>query len=42
VIHSFAFTLLVGFIIGTYSSIFVSTPIVLFLDRRRIRPAGKA
>jgi preprotein translocase subunit SecF len=35
VIHSFAFTLLVGFIIGTYSSIFVSTPIVLFLDRRR-------
>jgi preprotein translocase subunit SecF len=42
VIHSFAFTLLVGFIIGTYSSIFVATPIVLFLDRRRVRPAGKA
>ena len=41
VIHSFAFTLLVGFIIGTYSSIFVTTPVVLFLDRRRIRPAGK-
>jgi preprotein translocase subunit SecF len=37
VIHSFAFTLLVGFIIGTYSSIFVSTPIVLFLDRYRKR-----
>jgi preprotein translocase subunit SecF len=37
VIHSFAFTLLVGFIIGTYSSIFVSTPIVLFLDRRGAR-----
>jgi len=36
-IHSFAFTLLVGFIIGTYSSIFVSTPIVLFLDRRGAR-----
>jgi preprotein translocase subunit SecF len=34
VIHSFAFTLLVGFVIGTYSSIFVSTPIVLFVDRR--------
>ena len=41
VIHSFAFTLLVGFIIGTYSSIFVTTPVVLFLDRRRVRPAGK-
>jgi preprotein translocase subunit SecF len=35
VIHSFAFTLLVGFIIGTYSSIFVSTPIVLFLGGRQ-------
>jgi preprotein translocase subunit SecF len=37
VIHSFAFTLLVGFIIGTYSSIFVSTPVVLAVDRRRGR-----
>jgi preprotein translocase subunit SecF len=35
VIHSFAFTLLVGFVIGTYSSIFVSTPIVLFLGGRQ-------
>jgi preprotein translocase subunit SecF len=42
VIHSFAFTLLVGFIIGTYSSIFVATPIVLFLDRRRGRPSRAA
>jgi preprotein translocase subunit SecF len=37
VIHSFAFTLLVGFIVGTYSSIFVSTPVVMLLDRRRSR-----
>jgi preprotein translocase subunit SecF len=37
VIHSFAFTLLVGFIIGTYSSIFVSTPIVVFLGGRGAR-----
>ncbi len=37
VIHSFAFTLLVGFIIGTYSSIFVSTPIVLMLGQRGAR-----
>jgi preprotein translocase subunit SecF len=37
VIHSFAFALLVGFLIGTYSSIFVSTPIVLYLEERRRR-----
>jgi preprotein translocase subunit SecF len=33
VIHSFAFALLVGFVIGTYSSIFVSTSIVLYSKR---------
>jgi preprotein translocase subunit SecF len=37
VIHSFAFALLVGFVIGTYSSIFVSTPVVLYLEARRRR-----
>jgi preprotein translocase subunit SecF len=37
VIHSFAFTLLVGFIIGTYSSIFVSTPMVLLMGQRGTR-----
>jgi len=37
VIHSFAFALLVGFLIGTYSSIFISTPIVLFMEARRTR-----
>jgi preprotein translocase subunit SecF len=37
VIHSFAFALLIGFVIGTYSSIFISTPIVLFMERRRTR-----
>jgi len=30
VIHTFAFALLVGFIIGTYSSIYIASPIVLF------------
>ena len=39
VIHSFAFALLVGFIVGTWSSIFVSTPIVLLLNRGRSRGA---
>jgi preprotein translocase subunit SecF len=33
VIHSFAFTMLVGFIVGTYSSIFVASPMVLYLER---------
>jgi preprotein translocase subunit SecF len=37
VIHSFAFALLVGFLIGTYSSIFISTPVVLYLEARRRR-----
>lgn len=31
IIHSFAFTLLVGIVIGTYSSIFVASPILLWL-----------
>lgn len=35
VIHSFAFALLMGFIVGTYSSIYVATPIVLYLEERK-------
>jgi preprotein translocase subunit SecF len=33
VIRGFAFTLLVGFIVGTYSSIYIASPIVLWLER---------
>lgn len=33
IIHDFAFTLLVGVIVGTYSSIFVSSPTLLLWDR---------
>lgn len=33
VIHPFAFVLLVGFTIGTYSSIYVASPIILFWER---------
>ena len=33
VIHSFAFTMLFGFVVGTYSSIFIASPIVLYLER---------
>jgi preprotein translocase subunit SecF len=34
VIHSFAFALLIGFIVGTYSSIFIASPIVLWVSQR--------
>ena len=40
VIRGFAFTLLVGFLIGTYSSIFVASPIVLAFERSSPAPAA--
>lgn len=33
-IHAFAFALLVGILIGTYSSIFVASPVLLWLSKR--------
>jgi preprotein translocase subunit SecF len=44
VLHGFSFALVVGIIIGTYSSVFVASPIVLFWhnytdDRKRTAPA---
>lgn len=33
VIHNFAFALLVGVIIGTYSSIFVASPVLIYYDK---------
>ncbi|MGH7786849.1 MAG: protein translocase subunit SecF, partial [Candidatus Binatia bacterium] len=41
VIHGFAFTLLVGFVVGTYSSIFISSPIVLFFEPATAAPAAE-
>jgi len=39
VLHGFSFALVVGIIIGTYSSVFIASPVVLFwhnwFDRRR-------
>jgi preprotein translocase subunit SecF len=32
VIHNFAFALLIGIIVGTYSSIFVASPVLIFWD----------
>jgi len=37
VIHGFAFALLVGFLVGTYSTIYVSSPFVLLFERGRGR-----
>jgi len=37
VINGFAFALLIGFTIGTYSSIYVASPIVLFFERSSAR-----
>jgi preprotein translocase subunit SecF len=37
VIHGFAFALVVGVIIGTYSSIFIASPIVVFFRQRMLK-----
>lgn len=47
VLHGFSFALVVGIIIGTYSSVFIASPIVLFWhnwadDRRRAIPVPAA
>jgi len=34
IIHNFAFAMIIGVVIGTYSSIFVASPIVLFAHKR--------
>ena len=33
-IHAFAFTMLIGVVVGTYSSIYIATPLVLWLQHR--------
>lgn len=35
VIHDFAFAMILGIIVGTYSSIYIASPVVLFLERKR-------
>jgi SecD/SecF fusion protein len=45
-VHGFAFALLVGIVVGTYSSIFVASPVLLWLMNRKSastsKPAAKA
>lgn len=40
VIHNFAFAMLVGVLIGTYSSIFVASPVLIFWEQRRKKSAA--
>lgn len=39
VIHNFAFAMLVGVMVGTYSSIFVASPILIFWDEKKAKKA---
>lgn len=41
VIHNFAFALLVGVLVGTYSSIFVASPLLITWDEYKKRKKGK-
>jgi preprotein translocase subunit SecF len=41
VIRDFAFAMNVGVIVGTYSSIFVAAPILIWLNRRFFKPEGR-
>ncbi len=40
VIHDFSFALLVGVLVGTYSSVFVASPIVVLLENRALAKQG--
>jgi preprotein translocase subunit SecF len=42
VIHNFAFAMLVGILIGTYSSIFVASPVILFWENWKTGRQGTA
>jgi preprotein translocase subunit SecF len=42
VLHGFAFTMVVGIITGTYSSVFIAAAIVIIWQGRKRKPAGKA
>lgn len=42
VIHDFAFALLIGVLVGTYSSIFVASPIVVLLENRALSKQSEA
>jgi len=42
VIHDFAFALLIGVLVGTYSSVFVASPVVVLLETRALAKQAKS
>ncbi len=42
VIHNFAFAMLVGVLVGTYSSIFVASPILIFWNEKKAKTPKKS
>lgn len=42
VIHNFAFALIIGIAVGTYSSIYIASPVILFWEKIRVRSAKTA
>lgn len=42
VIHDFAFTMCIGIVVGTYSSIFIASPILILLTQMQERKAAKS
>jgi preprotein translocase subunit SecF len=42
VIHNFAFAMLVGVVVGTYSSIFVASPVLIFWQQKRSQKKQEA
>lgn len=37
IIHDFSFAMLIGLVVGTYSSVFVASPVVIFFDPERLQ-----
>jgi preprotein translocase subunit SecF len=42
VIEDFAFTLMIGIVVGTYSSIFIASSVVIYITENQIKRAAKA
>jgi SecD/SecF fusion protein len=40
-IHGFAFTLVVGTISGTYSTVYIATPVLIWLNRSKTSTTAK-
>jgi len=41
-IHGFAFTLVIGTISGTYSTVYIATPVLIWMNKSKVRGGGAA